>query len=134
MYKLLFISKLLFTFKSLNHINHYLKFPYFFSYLYLRNDTPYSKQEWNTTLQKYIQEGHIPEDISTLIQHVLPIKILNLQDQLYFLSNISNYHWWKFIRCDGNKSKSGIHVRLTDHLLYHPISEQSSTRKVGIKS
>ena len=91
----------------------------------MRNDTPYNIQQWNTTLQKYIQEGNIPEHISTLVHHVVPIKILNLQDQLYFLSSISNYHWWKFIRCDGNKSKSGIHVRLTDHLLYHPISEQS---------
>ena len=98
---------------------------FIFSYLYLRNDTPYNIQQWNTTLQKYIQEGNIPEHISTLVHHVVPIKILNLQDQLYFLSSISNYHWWKFIRCDGNKSKSGIHVRLTDHLLYHPISEQS---------
>ena len=89
------------------------------------NDTPYNTQVWNTTLQKYIQEGHIPEQVTTLIEHVAQIKIQTLQHQLFVLSSISNYHWWQFIRCDGEKRKSGIHVRLTDHLLYHPSSEDS---------
>ena len=39
------------------------------------------------------------------------------------MSSISNYHWWQYVRCDGTKSSGGIHVRLTDYLLYHPLCE-----------
>ena len=43
-----------------------------------------------------------------------------------YISSISNYDWWQYIRCDGTKSKSGVHTRLTDHLLYHLSCEQNS--------
>ena len=60
-----------------------------------------------------------------MLQHVKPMEINNIHDQMSYLGSISNYHWWQYIRCDGTKSKSGIHVRLTDHLLYHPTCEET---------
>ena len=47
----------------------------------------------------------------------------SLQHQLSLLSSISNFHWWRYITCDGSKSSKDICVGLTDHLLYHPCSE-----------
>ena len=44
----------------------------------------------------------------------------NISDQLAILGDISNYHWWQYIKCDGEISSSNIHVNLHDHLLYHP--------------
>ena len=89
-------------------------------YLYLRQDTPVSSQVWNSNLQKYIESGQIPDKITSMIQHVKAKHITTIQSQLTYLSSISNYHWWQYVRCDGTKSSGGIHVRLTDHLLYHP--------------
>ena len=80
---------------------------------------------WNTKLQDYIHEGQIPDEVQSMLHHVKPMIIHNIQDQMSYLCSISNYHWWQYIRCDGTKSKSGIHVRLTDHLLYHPNCEQT---------
>ena len=49
----------------------------------------------------------------------------SLQHQLSLLSSISNFHWWRYITCDGFKSSKDICVGLTDHLLYHPCSESN---------
>ena len=96
----------------------------FCSFLYLRQGSALHSQEWNTNLQEYIHKGHLPDEIKYMILHVEHNKIRNIEDQLLYLSSISNYHWWQYIRCDGTKSRSGIHVRLTDHLLYHPSCEE----------
>ena len=96
----------------------------FCSFLYLRQGIALHSQEWNTNLQEYIHKGHLPDEIKYMIPHVEYNKIRNIEDQLLYLSCISNYHWWQYIRCDGTKSRSGIHVRLTDHLLYHPSCEE----------
>ena len=93
--------------------------------MYLSQDNPNIIQVWNTKPQQYINHGQIPEETKTLIEHVTTMKTHTVQDQLMYLSNISNYHWWQYIKCDGTKHKSGIHVRLTDHLLYHPSCEES---------
>lgn len=91
----------------------------------MRHDTALCVQEWNTNLQEYIHNGQQPEDTVSMIQHIKENKMKSIQDQVLCLSSISNYHWWQYIRCDGTKSRSGIHVRLTDHLLYHPSSEEA---------
>ena len=67
----------------------------------------------------------MPEEIESLIEHVKCMETETIQDQLQLLNSISNYHWWQYIRCDGTKSMSGVHVRLTDHLLYHLSCEQT---------
>ena len=108
------------------HHHHSCFFTQYLSrFLYLKHDSPHIINVWNTKLQEYIHHGQIPEEPKLFIQHVKSMEHHTLQDQLQFLSSISNYHWWQYIRCDGTKSKSGIHVRLTDHLLYHPYCEET---------
>ena len=109
---------------SLGHLwySFYLSFC---SFLYLKHDSEVNKQVWNTNLKDYIHKRQIPDEVQFVLQHVKPMEINNIYDQMSYLCSISNYHWWQYIRCDGTKSKSGIHVRLTDHLLYHPTCEET---------
>ena len=44
----------------------------------------------------------------------------SIRQQFSLLDGISNYHWWQYVRTDGELSSKDIHVNLHDHLLYHP--------------
>ena len=46
-------------------------------------------------------------------------------EQHFQLPLVTCMHCRQYIRCDGTKSMSGVDVRLTDHLLYHPSCEQT---------
>lgn len=52
-------------------------------------------------------------------------KPTSLSEQFTTLGSISNYHWWHYIRCDGQVSTGTFHVNLHEHFLYHPSCDLS---------
>ena len=88
-------------------------------------DTPPNNHSWNTSFHNFILTGQLPPESSTLLEHVSSMKTDSVKDTMLLLGSISNYHWWQYTRCDGQKSCSNIHVNLHDHLLYHPSCEDN---------
>ena len=86
----------------------------------MKQDTPYNCQIWNSSLHSYVLNGKIPEKQKSLLHHVLSMNTENARDQILLLQSISNYHWWQYVRTDGDISSKNIHVNLHDHLMYHP--------------
>ena len=91
-----------------------------FRFLYLRNNNPQTSQIWNTALQEYVLKGQRPDNATTLLDHIHDAETHHVKNQMSLLGSISNYHWWQYVRCDGQTSSHDIHVNLHDHLLYHP--------------
>ena len=89
------------------------------------DDTPPNIHLWNTSFHNFILNGKLPPESFTLLEHVISMKTECTKDTMLLLGSISNYHWWQYTRCDGQKSSSNIHVNLHDHLLYHPSCEDN---------
>ena len=89
------------------------------------DDTPPSNHSWNTSFHNFILNGQLPPESTTLLEHVSTMRTDSVKDTMLLLGSISNYHWWQYTRCDGQKSCSNIHVNLHDHLLYHPSCEEN---------
>ena len=75
---------------------------------------------WNSSLQEYVLNGQIPDEADTLLEHINMMETQQIKHQLSSLESVSNFHWWQYMICDGQKSSRDIHVNLHDHLLYHP--------------
>ena len=117
------ISFLRYKIDKVNHRIHaslqfYLSFCCRF--LYLHHDVPTQRYLWNKSFEEYIVSGQLAGKCLTLIPHGGNIRVQCLQDQFCLMSSISNYHWWKYICCDGQISKGAFHVNLHEHLWYHP--------------
>ena len=89
------------------------------------DDTPPNNHSWNTSFHNFILNGQLPPESATLLEHVSTMRTDSVKDTMLLLGSISNYHWWQYTRCDGQKSCSNIHVNLHDHLLYHPSCEEN---------
>ena len=116
-------KNILFNTKSL--YNNYSNYFWYFRFLYLMDDTPPNIHSWNTSFHNFILNGQLPPESSTLLEHVSSMETESVKDTMLLLGSISNYHWWQYTRCDGQKSCSNIHVNLHDHLLYHPSCEDN---------
>ena len=51
-----------------------------------------------------------------------------LSEQLQLLGSVPNYHWWQYIKCDGEPGTAGVHVNLHDHLLHHPSCDSNDDK------
>ena len=81
----------------------------------MRNNTPNNKQIWNATLHKYVLKSELANANTAILEHITTLNSEVVSEQLSLLSSISNFHWWKYVRCDGHKSSVDICVNLTDH-------------------
>ena len=92
----------------------------------LEEQCPNNKQIWNGVLHEYVLKSELPNVSTAVLEHITTLNSELVNEQLSLLSSISNFHWWKYIRCDGQKSSNDICVNFIDHLLYHPDCEQYS--------
>lgn len=100
-------------------------FSSFCRYLYLHKGNAKQQHIWDTALHEYILSGVTSELCTTLITHLEQENPTSLAQQFTALGSISNYHWWHYIRCDGQVSTATFHVNLHEHFLYHPSCEDT---------
>ena len=80
-------------------------------------------------LTSRLATGHQKEPQTSMISHCQELPINSLQEQICFLCNIPNYHWWEYQVLPGEKRSKNTCVRSSQHLLFHPDQEFSDVTK-----
>ena len=83
------------------------------------------KKEMSGLLQQHIVNAGQPDKEFTSIEHLPRKPRSTLSEQMSFLSSISNFHWWDYIKVDGKSVGKRPKTSYSTHLLWCPDEAES---------